>query len=393
MCTSPVSIKNPNKGRDPTKYPNYWKDCISTYIKVPCQNCPDCIAMNQMELVQRIQMESLKNWLFMGTVTYDNEHLPRLDVGDYQYRYADINHFSGMIKRLKRKNTFEYPFREVYVSERGGKGGRPHFHCLLMFRKEDIGKNIEDAANFAEIHKWDMFNEWKIVKGKGRFAPSEQLSQYRESIRYGILHKTYDFHFVDPRLTEGGITDAAFYVLKYMMKAEEELYKKSWEQKVKGALFTNYDEEEAQEYWNIIKSKQIHTLYFGYNAERINDHLNFEEGINKKENFKFDEEIIQYLKDGVKQSIKVGNKFPYYYCPEAILTFPLAKYYKNNPDIYSVEDHDIFIKRNLNDKPCLLMDEPFNYTDAIKKFNDYERKLKVMNQDVFSETLEELYTD
>lgn len=124
MCLTPIRIKNPNLGQDKTKFPWFLKDCSSTYISIPCGKCPECIALDQMYLIQRIQMESLGNWLFMGTVTYKNETIPRLVTSTgYEYRYTDYADIRDMIKRLKKNNTYEFPFRYLYVTERGGKGG------------------------------------------------------------------------------------------------------------------------------------------------------------------------------------------------------------------------------------------------------------------------------
>lgn len=313
-----------------------------------------------MELVQRIQMESLKNWLFMGTLTYDNEHMPYLITSkDYIYKYAEIHDITAAFKRLRKTNAFEFPFRSLYVTERGGKFGRPHAHILLLFKKEDIGKEYEDAADFANKHFWELFNEWRVITKKGRYSKSEQLGQYRESRRNGILHRTYDFHFVDPRLTNSGVTDVAFYVLKYMLKGSE------WENRIRQALFTNYPEEEATKYWNTIKSKEEHSTGFGLN-------------IWDKQTLDFD--IIEYLRKGIEDSKIYKNPFPLYYCPEQILTFPLAKYYKEQSLIFNVKDAFDFDKLNKRDTidNQLIWDKEEH--EIIKKFGDYERKLKLTSQ-------------
>lgn len=124
MCTSPIKIPNPNRGKDPTKFPYMLKDCTSQYIWMNCGHCAECIALDQMYFIQRVQMEALNNWLFMGTVTYKNETIPKIDTSSgYQYRYTDYKDIYDMIRRLKKNNTFGIPFRYVYVTERGGKGG------------------------------------------------------------------------------------------------------------------------------------------------------------------------------------------------------------------------------------------------------------------------------
>lgn len=373
MCINPTYIDNPYYGKNHLHYKGL-RDTNSRKLAIPCKNCPECIALEQMYLVQRIQMESLNNWLFMGTVTYKNEYLPHLMTSQgYEYRYADIKDYTGMIKRLRKNNTFEFPFREFYVSERGGKGGRPHLHCILMFRKSDIGKTYEDAHNFAFVHKWDIFQEWKRVTKKGRYSTSEQLSDYRESIRNGIVHKTYDFHFVDPRLTDSGITDVAFYVLKYLMKCTPH------ETKIRRKLYLSYEKEEAKAYWDTIKSRKIQSKLFGLDVWKdLEDTHNYD--------------IINWLRQGIERS-KLSSPYALYYAPEQLLTFPLAPYYKENPLIYSMEDEMVFLHKDENYKKYgyRLPKQMPEVSEMIKKFNDYERKLKLLDKEVFSETLEELY--
>lgn len=253
---------------------------------------------------------------------------------------------------------------------------------MFIFRKEDIGKHYEDAKTFEIEKQWVVFNEWKRVTKKGRYSESYLLSDYRESIRYGVKHKTYDFHFVDPRLTDGGVTDCAFYVIKYMMKYEGADIKSDFgnihEKSIQRALKLNYDEQEYKETWDIVKSRKRQSLDFGLNCwdkERTPD-----------------EEIVKWLREGVERS-KKSSPYPVYYCPESLLTFPLAPYYKGKGYIYCVKDAlDFYYK---NDKKNGCVDSYYannkEITQTIKKVRDYERKLKIIENDVFSDTIEELY--
>lgn len=124
MCISPIKIPNPNRGKDPTKFPWMLKDCTSQYLTIPCGHCAECVTLDQMYYIQRVQMEALNNWIYMATVTYKNETIPRIVTSQgYEYRYTDYKDIYDMIRRLKKNNTFGVPFRYVYVTERGGKGG------------------------------------------------------------------------------------------------------------------------------------------------------------------------------------------------------------------------------------------------------------------------------
>lgn len=58
---------------------SFFKD-ESKYMLVPCGSCSECVAMTQDGYVQRAQSESLYNYDFFITLTFDDAHLPRLRV-------------------------------------------------------------------------------------------------------------------------------------------------------------------------------------------------------------------------------------------------------------------------------------------------------------------------
>lgn len=126
MCLNPLTIPNPNFGCQNKGF-GFMKDCVSKYINVPCGHCSECIAVKQMYMIQRIQMEELENHLFFCTLTYNNESLPILSTSTgYDIRYADIADVQKMLKRLRFSNAFGRPFRYLGVSELGTERGRPH---------------------------------------------------------------------------------------------------------------------------------------------------------------------------------------------------------------------------------------------------------------------------
>lgn len=125
MCLSPVQIPNPNLGNKSSFA--QFKDTTSLYINVPCGHCPECVAHDQMQWIQRLQMEELTNHLFFATLTYNNDMLPHLVTSTgFDIRFADVDDVQTMFKRLRKRNAFGRPFRYFGVSELGEKRGRPH---------------------------------------------------------------------------------------------------------------------------------------------------------------------------------------------------------------------------------------------------------------------------
>lgn len=79
MCLNPIKIPNTNfgKGHIGTLF---TKDTTHRYMEVPCGHCPDCVAAAQSQIVQRAEVEDRYNHIFFATLTYDNKHLPELEV-------------------------------------------------------------------------------------------------------------------------------------------------------------------------------------------------------------------------------------------------------------------------------------------------------------------------
>lgn len=346
MCLSPIRIPNKNHTRPEWTSENHrkYKDYKSAYMEVPCGICKQCVAMAQMELIQRVQMESLNNVIFMGTITYDEEHLPRLETENYwtedgeikpgyQYRYAKYEDASAMIKRMRNENAYGIPFKYLIVTERGSIRQRPHFHILLLFKRKDL-PTYNDIVDFEQKHKYTLFENWKRNVGTRNNPLYVNLSKYVESFRGGKLRATYDFHYVNPILTKGGITDAAFYVLKYMMKGQLNL-------DTKRALLINYGAEFGSAYWDRIKDRREYSLGFGLDVDWSKagkDRTIRKEICNP--------EIIKYLQGCIERSKLAKTEYAYYYCPENINTFPLANYYKKFNWIYNIKDEEFFYELN-----------------------------------------------
>lgn len=316
-CLSPITKPNPWRGN--TSSLAFMHDTESAYIRIPCGWCDSCIAVKQMYFVQRVQMEAQYNHLFMFTLTYNNEHLPVLSVGDHDIRFADIKHLQDMFKRFRDWNAISRPWRYLAVSEFGGLKGRPHFHGLLMLPKYD-----GDTYNTCLTLQEDLFslfkNNWSVNVGSKRVPRYEPLFTYARRVVHRQVKSNFDFHYIIPGLTKSGVSDAAFYVLKYMLKDSDR------SSKLQQALRLNYSDADYRRIWDIVKPKKIVSKGFGLNARRV-DSLHYE----------FDKRIIDYLHDGVQQT-PLESPYPFFFSPDSYLTFPLAPYYRHLPQVYSMSD-------------------------------------------------------
>lgn len=353
MCLQPFSIKNPNYGLSNVGL-NYLKDCDSQYLSIPCGHCPECIAVKQMYWVQRIKMESLKNYVFFCTLTYDNAHLPSLTTSNgYDIRFADIHDVQLLFKKLRNKKLFPRPFRYLAVSELGKKGGRPHFHILFLLRKWSC--DDEHTPFYLENVLFDAVkSQWTRNTGTRKFPVYEPLFKYVRKFVNGELKSTYDLHYVSPRLSVDDCSSVAFYVLKYMMKPSDRAVR------LQRALKLNLDSDEYDSVWNLVRPRLICSKGFGFNTFL---------GL-------VDDDIVNKLKSDIERSDK-SLGYPQFFSPDLTgLRFPLSDYYRRSGLVMSVSDaHDFYFGKKDIDHQVVSRDV------KLKKFSDYEKNTVIADRD------------
>ena len=343
-CLQPFVKKNPNYGLSHVGL-NFLKDCDSQYINIPCGYCPDCIAVKQMYLVQRVLMESQYNHLFFGTLTYNNDCLPVINANGYNIRYADLHHVVLSIKRLRKDNAFGRSFRYLVVSELGSLRGRPHFHILILIPKEPKD-DFYTCLNFEKVIYEKLLDYWSYNVGTNRKPVYRPRCTYVRKFIHGKLKSNYDLHYVNPALTPNGTSDVAFYVLKYMLKYSDRT------ERLQQALRLNLDPSDYYFLWKLVRPRWQASHGFGLNEFHG----------------KYDPRIIEYLHNCVLKT-PVGSPYPFFFSPTTGLSFPLAPYYRKIPSIFGLRDaldiyyhaQDDFIERN--------------FSQDVKKFQDFIKKV------------------
>lgn len=204
MCLSPIIIKNPYYGLGHVGL-NSLHDTALRHIQVPCGHCPQCIAMRQGFYLQRVQMESLRSYLFMFTLTYNDESLVFVDVDDYHYPIPHLHDIQKLFKRLRKQGL---KFRVSYTSEYGKKHFRPHFHGILA-----VEKSQGDWRSIEKKYKSILSLEWRRNYGSTRVPIWRPL--YTPVFSRGRC-TTFDFHYIEP--VRDHDNDCAYYVSKYITK-------------------------------------------------------------------------------------------------------------------------------------------------------------------------------
>lgn len=230
MCSSPITIPNPYyKGLgvktkvdelfvDPSTGFNRLHNTVDAFIQVPCGQCLQCISLRQSWINQRVQMESLRSELFMLTLTYNNESLPIINVGEYCFAFPEWKDIQNMFKRIRKH--LSYPIRYIMVSEYS-KRRRPHFHGIIAIERDTIKDFYKGSVSLCERELSKLFlKEWRVkVGGSTRKPIYQSLFTY---VRKG-RKCNFDFHhIVDIPNHE---SDVSFYVSKYVTKYDQHTHK------------------------------------------------------------------------------------------------------------------------------------------------------------------------
>lgn len=306
MCLSPINIPNPNYGRHDKL--SYLVDTRSRFIGVPCGHCTECIANRQMNFVQRIQMESVKNHLFFSTLTYNNEMLPVLDVNGYKIKYADYHDFNNVVRRIRRQHLFPRPFRYFAVQELGSRRGRPHFHCLWLVPKQE-GDDFLTCMNL-EHEMYDiLLSVWQRNVGSRKFPEYKNLCTFKRIYTKQGIKSNYDFHYVNPFNSTDGVNNVSWYVLKYMLKPSDRVSKLHY------ALRKNLCQDEFDRVWKIVRPRCF---------------MSKDLGLSK------DQDIVTFLRDNIEKH-KFSFDYPVFVNANTGQTFPLSKFYRSKGDIFDVD--------------------------------------------------------
>lgn len=149
MCVNPISVPNPLFNRrgfasEFGKIVELSKHLSSReeFITVPCGKCPDCRNTYFNSILQRALCEARSSYLYFVTLTYDDKHIPYVDLDNERILYADYSHFQLMVKRLRNQKVLDRDFRYLVVNEYGDRFSRPHLHAIFFVAKKSDDDNF-----------------------------------------------------------------------------------------------------------------------------------------------------------------------------------------------------------------------------------------------------------
>ena len=206
MCLAPVRIKNPHKYKGNqfasekgkgVQLPKYLLPSTD-YITVPCGKCSECRDTYYNSILQRAIIESFSSYIYFITLTYDNEHIPSIELEGEKFLYANYDHIQGMFKRFRNLDNIDgREFRYLSVNEYGDRNHRPHFHLLLFVSK--LENDNEQTPHYLRDTIFNTLgNCFAVNKGTRKNPKYEKLFTYRMKYKNGKLNTNYFVKYVEP---------------------------------------------------------------------------------------------------------------------------------------------------------------------------------------------------
>lgn len=312
-------------------------------------------------------MEAKGNYLFMCTLTYNNESLPIYTTSTgVQIKYADIQDFQLMVKRLREKKLFPRETRYIVVSERGTERARPHFHCIWIVKKYEKDDNIYTPINLEKKYWKLILDNWQRNYGSRRNPIYKPLLTYRTARIAGKIVSNYDLHYIVSSVGDDGAAAVTYYVTKYMLKTGNH------DKKLHQAIKLNYESDEAQKIWNTVKSKCTY-------SERLGLDPTFEKKGKGRWNYTAttNPEILKKLRKDIERSEEYAK-----FTRTDGKQISLAEYYKKKGEIYTLEDHvrlNSQIKNKLPGEDTGIIGKMRQKGEYERRIREYAKKVKIVS--------------
>lgn len=276
MCLQPVYIRNPFKDR--VKNISYsggvYDAPLLLYshkdkIQVPCGKCSECRNSYFQSIFQRAVVESRSSYMYFVTLTYDNKHIPCIDIGGKLFYYTDYSDVQLMIKRLRNQNVLDREWRYLCVNEYGDAKLRPHVHLIFFVSKLDTD-DVLTPYNIEKILFDNIGPNFAKNVGSKKKPVYEQLFTYRCGWKNGVFRSNYFVKYVD--IGDDIQTDTTYKTINYLIGYVNK------PQKIDGLLnnlLTTYsDYEFVKRVKNVLSSKVRYSKGFGFGfVNGVKNHL------------------------------------------------------------------------------------------------------------------------
>lgn len=241
-----------------------------------------------------------------------------------------------------------------------------HFHIVFLIPKHD-DDDFNVCLNLEKKLFDEVLFEWRRNYGTWRKPDYRSLCTYVRKYVHGRLRSNFDLHYVNPSLSSGGVADVAFYVLKYMMKPSDR------STRLQQALRLNLPEDEYEDIWSLVKCRHFESERFGL-------------GVSEK--CTIPEPIYSHLRHGLDLSrSQKDDPYPSYFSIIDGSKHPLARYYKSQGDVYTMQDFLDFFYASSQSADNIIIPDYDHYSQVFKLEDDFKKKVDVVE---FAQTANEL---
>lgn len=256
--------------------------------------------------------------------------------------------------------------------------GHIHFHILFMLPKYK-DDTFNDCQFFERVLFDEVLKEWRRNYGSTRKPDYRPLCTYVRKYVRGKLRTNFDLHYVNPSLSDNGMADVAFYVLKYMMKPSNRAIR------LRQALQLNLSQEEFEDVWKVVKPRHFESEALGLGTSAC-------QKMPFRKRYIGSPVILEHLKKGVALSKKMDEPIPSFFSLIDGSSHPLAKYYKNNPDVFSMQDYfDFFYAQKNIGSDNVVVKDYVHGSQLIKRVDDFEKKVRHLDERLISTDLDDLF--
>lgn len=249
----------------------------------------------------------------------------------------------------------------------------------------------------------EVLSEWKrnvtdvYIQFRGKTVQDwrhpvwKPLCTYKRLVIRGKVRSNFDLHYVNPGMSSGGVSDVAFYVMKYMMKPSDRAIK------LQQALHLNLDEDEYLDVWSKVRPRHFESeaLGFGTSEQDLPEFFENGIGVSSRRRYVVHPKILSYLRKGIEGSKHLfGEPMP---CLPSTVDGkfrPLANYYKSRPEVYTMGDFlDFFYASKKSRADNVVIDDPDHPSQVVKKIDDFARKVKDVSFQQTAYELDDLFDE
>lgn len=246
-----------------------------------------------------------------------------------------------------------------------------------MIPKHDTDTH-NDCLNLERVMFDAVLHEWRRNIGSIRKPIYRPLCTYVRKMVHGRIRTNFDLHYVNPSMTDGSTADVAFYTLKYMMKPSDRSVR------LQQALHMNLPLDEYNEIWSLVRPRHFESNALGYGVSDTSNSASMAAY----------HKVIEHLRKGIaasKHEVPGSDPMPLYFSPVDGKAAPLAKYYKNNPLVFDMQDFLDFFYASKTDADNVIVHDDQSLSQMLLKEQKFNEQTNIVLERQSVDELDDMF--